>query len=133
MGFKLPLALIVLLGFIQQGADAENSPCRTHADTLASWLGQVKHFYGVADTAQLRSQGTPVTTPASIVAVTDSATCATAVSTYNQLAGDSLQSAYILALGSQGFVVIDPSYTRGEWTVLLFYDSQWHLKLQLAS
>ena len=130
MSLRLLLGLSLLCGGIHRAASAQSSPCRT--DSLASWVTEMKGFYGGIDTASYRAQGLPVAQPANIVAVTDSATCAAGLSVYNQHYSKSEQGAYFVAIGSEGFALIDTSFRRGEYIVAVIYDSQWALKFKVS-
>lgn len=113
-------------------ASAQSSACRTSADTASLLVNRLKIAYASSDTAYLRTQGDPFAAPSAISLVTNSTTCKAAVSAYNKthgLSGSSaLKSAYVIALGTAGYVVVNPSETAGEYTLMFVYDAAWKFK-----
>lgn len=58
--------------------------CRTATDTASAFVTAARHSLSVKDSAQLVSMGMPFK-PASVTLVTDSATCAQVIGSFNQL------------------------------------------------
>jgi hypothetical protein len=91
--------------------------------------------YEEMDTAVLKAQGKPYAAPAAIGLVTSSNTCKSGVNAYNKARGwgkAPLSSAYVVALGSNGYVVINPQETMGEFTAMWVFDRRWTYKVRLA-
>jgi hypothetical protein len=129
---RLLLLLALLSGASAPTLRGQANSCRTDADTAAFFVARVKQMYAASDTAYLKTQGDPVAAPNDIVLVTNQTTCSAGLSVYNTGSGRSLGSAYVVAVGSQGFVLIDPAVRMGEFTILYIYDMQWQLKRSIA-
>jgi hypothetical protein len=110
--------------------------CRVAADTANLLVKRVRLAYANVDTAFVKSQGDPVAAPSAISLVTKSNTCKSAVSAYNKTHGltstNGIKSAYVLVLGTSGYIVINPAQTSGEYTMMFVYDSKWVFKRALA-
>jgi heptaprenylglyceryl phosphate synthase len=93
-------------------------------------------MYTNIDTAFVKSQGDPVADPSNISLVRTPKTCQAAVDAYNQshaLTGaPHIASAYVIALGGSGYIVVNPDETVGEFTSMFLYDRNWVLKRELA-
>ena len=112
-GVVLAVTATLLSGFAAELR--AQSPCGSNADTLNVFLTAVKHVYSVSDSARLVTRGFLYARPDQIVAVTAPEACSTALAAYNQtkqLSGlDARTSVYVVALGSAGYLVFDPSYS----------------------
>jgi hypothetical protein len=122
------MLLLLLITNTGTAVGAQASACRTDPDTAGVLVGRLKVAYAVMDTTRLRAQGDPVAVPSDIVLVTDSTTCAAGVTAYNATNGRGVTSAYVVALGESGFVVVDPQDRTGELLMMYVFDSQWRFK-----
>lgn len=118
-------------------AVAQSSACRTNADTSGALVHEARGVYSIVDSAYLKSQGDPFAAPSDIELVTNSNTCESGVAAYNEtnnLSGKptALTSAYVIALGQSGYIVVDPANTTGEFTMMFIYDRNWQLKRAVA-
>jgi hypothetical protein len=106
--------------------------CRVSSDTASLYVNRLRIAYANMDTSYVKSQGEPVAAPSDISLVTSSNTCKSGVSAYNKTHGltttSGINSAYVIALGRKGYVVINPSQTSGEYTMMFIYDSKWVFK-----
>jgi hypothetical protein len=128
------LAILVVLG--AGPLVAQTSYCRTNADTAGSFVTRLQSYWGAVDTTYVKTQPEPWAYPADISLVTSSSTCGSGVNAYNRYRGLSgsaaLTSAYVVALGTNGYVVIDPGETMGEFTALWVFDRRWRFSKVLA-
>lgn len=110
--------------------------CRVSSDTASLYVSVLRLAYASMDTSYLKSQGDPVAAPSDISLVTNSNTCDSGVSAYNKTHGltttSGIKSAYVIALGSNGYVVINPSQTSGEYTMMFIYGSTWAFRKAIA-
>lgn len=110
--------------------------CRVSSDTANLYVNGLRVAYASMDTSYLKSQGDPVAAPSEINLITSSDTCDSAVSAYNETHGitasSGIKSAYVVALGRNGYIVINPEQTTGEHTMIFIYDSTWAFKKTLA-
>lgn len=106
--------------------------CRVSSDTAGLYVNRLRVAYANLDTSYAKSQGDPVAAPSNISLVTSSITCKSGISAYNKTHGltatSGIKSAYVIALGKKGYVVINPSQTSGEYTMMFIYDSKWVFK-----
>jgi hypothetical protein len=87
------------------------------------------------DSTVLKAKGLPYANPADISLVTSSNTCKSGVNAYNKARGTgsaALSSAYVVALGNKGFVVINPQEQMGEFTAMWVFDRRWTYEERLA-
>lgn len=127
--------LIILSTLIPGALNAQTSYCRTNADTAGMFLAGLQGAYEEMDTTVLKAQGKPYAAPADISLVTSSNTCKSGVNAYNKARGSgqaALSSAYVVALGRNGYVVINPQETMGEFTAMWIFDRRWTYKVRLA-
>ena len=99
------------------------------------FVAGLRRAYEEMDTTVLKSKGRPYAAPAAISLVTSSNTCKSGVDAYNKARGSgqpALSSAYVVALGSNGYVVINPQETMGEFTAMWVFDRRWAYKVRLA-
>jgi hypothetical protein len=110
-------------------AQAQSVSCLTTADSVVQFRHSISDIYTPADSATVIASGQPWARFANISAVTDSTTCAAAFVAYNQLAGETVTSAYVLALGGTGYAFILPGYvtSSGEVPVNIFGPSWQYL------
>jgi hypothetical protein len=105
------------------------SQCRVDSDTADLYVARLNVAYSSIDTSYVKSQGEPVAVPGDISLVTDSNTCRSGIAAYNPTHGmtptSGIKSAYVIALGKSGYVVINPAQTSGEYTMMFIYDSGW--------
>jgi hypothetical protein len=133
---RLLLRLIIVSAVMVLSTDDLAAQCRTAADTANLLVSRIKLAYASMDTVFVKSQGDPVAAPSAISLVTKSNTCKSAVSAYNNTHGltsaNGIQSAYVIALGKNGYVVINPAQTSGEYTMMFVYNSSWVFKRAVA-
>lgn len=117
------------------GAHAQTSYCRSHPDTAGVLVAGLQGAYGEMDSTVLKSKGLPYAKPTAISLVTSSNTCKSGVNAYNKARGSggaALSNAYVVTLGSNGFVVINPQERMGEFTAMWVFDRHWVYKQRLA-
>jgi hypothetical protein len=113
--FRLAAAGVLLFAF-PHTSTAQTSSCRTAADTAGLLVGRLRIAFA------------KTVAPSAITLVTSSSTCDSAVAAYNQTRSAQLSSVYVVALGSIGYVVVNPADTEGEYTLMYIYDPQWVFK-----
>ena len=113
----------------------QTSACLTTEPRATSFLGSVRHWYGLvgADSSQWKANGFPFATGSAITLVTDTATCSLAVTAYNQASGRAgtaraVTQVYVAKVGSTGYVVTTTQGATGEWTSYLTFDKRWRSK-----
>lgn len=129
------VAWMIVATLSPSGAHAQSSYCRSHPDTAGVLVAGLQGAYGEMDSTVLKSKGLPYADPAAISLVTSSNTCKSGVNAYNKARGTgsaTLSSAYVLALGNNGFVVINPQEQMGEFTAMWVFDRRWTYKRRLA-
>lgn len=111
--------------------------CRSNADSVATYLRTARGIFAGADSANLVAHGYPFARPAQISAVADTTVCAAAVTAYNTAAqvtgtADAITSAYVFAIGSSGWIVVNPTDTTGEFLMYHIFTTAWVLKESLG-
>jgi hypothetical protein len=130
------LASALLISGLGKPAHAQASYCRTNADTANLYVKLERLGASTVDTAYMRSHGLPYAPPSAVALVTANNTCKAAVSAYNKTHGLSgsraIASVYVLAIGSAGYVVINPLETTGNRLMKYLYNRSWVLMMSVA-
>ncbi len=125
------LAIVALAQLAPVEQSGAQSSCRTDADTTNWHVAALQLTYRVADSAAAVSQGLPYARSNQVVAVTTPAVCDSALAAYNlanELTGPAARgSVYVIAIGSAGYYVFDPSYTP----LRFVFNSGWQFKYQV--
>jgi hypothetical protein len=126
------VSLVVSMLLSALGSRNLAAQCRVSSDTASLYVNRLRVAYANMDTSYVKTQGDPVAAPSDISLVTSSNTCKSGVNAYNKTHGlngpSGIKSAYVIALGNRGYIVINPSQTSGEYTMMFIYTSQWVFK-----
>lgn len=127
---RVSSTIVVMAALICTDATAQSNPCRAEPDSVAKLTLVVEHVYQWSDSAATVALDLPWTRIQSITLVTDSATCAAAVTAYNTALGtagtnQADASGYVFALGGAGFAYVRPgdAIEAGLYAVYLFSPS----------
>ncbi len=126
----------ILLGCALPSLGAQTSSCLTDAAGAAREVGFAKDLLQNSDSAALAARGFPFATATQITLVTDDSICAQALDAYNAHlppgSDDRAGQAYLVRLSGNGYVVVVPSDTTGEFLMRHVYDAAWILKASIA-
>ena len=132
---SIVLTSAVVLAASARRLSAQASPCLTTEPGASHYLSFVRGSYTSfgADSTLWQAGGSPFSTDsAAITLVTDSTTCASAVTAYNahyDLAGETAARALLVVrVGTSGYVTIDPGDRAGEWIQATYWDANWAFK-----
>lgn len=121
-------ALVVMFGLlIPSMSAAQTSPSCLTGDEGEGLVIHLKEWMTVTDTADVRLRNTvyriPVVDTAAVQLVTDARICARAAAAYPDTTAD--RPVYVVALGREGYAVLDPSDMAGEFRTVILFDRQW--------
>jgi hypothetical protein len=113
----------------------QSNPCLTAEPRAEAFINGLRQQYEDigADSTAWQAHGAPFATGSAITLVTDSTTCAAALTAYNTASGragtdDAATQVYVARIGTTEYVVMTTQRASGEWVTLYFFDSDWHLK-----
>lgn len=136
---KVPRAARLLAAMMLAVGEPASSAaqCRTNADTASIYRLTINGIFSNADSASLAAHGYPFARPSAVSLITNSATCAAAITAYNAAANtsgtpDSIASAYVFGLGSTGWVVVNPADKAGDYLLYHIFNAGWILKESLG-
>jgi hypothetical protein len=124
------LAGMTLLAPARPTPSGQAGACSPDSVLTQQWLESLRQIYASLDSTYLASIGHPVARGSGIQAVAAESVCAHARDAYNTFKGwqgtpEAIESVHVFALGSGGFVVINPADTAAGRTNLFIFSPQW--------